>query len=188
MGHALGIVSRSDLIPKQEAAEGPGPEAWQLLSKRGRKAHARHEAATAARLMSTSLVTVGPDESVARAAYLMQRRAVTHLPVVDDRGVVIGIVSRSDLLGIFLRGDAEIREDVIRDVVIEALDADRDTIDVNVEGGIVTLSGNLDHASAAAYAVRSTRSVPGVVDVVDKLHGRHDESAAGGPGRAGPPR
>jgi CBS domain-containing protein len=136
--------------------------------------------------MAAGLVTVGADAGVARAVDLMQRHTVTHLPVVDERNVVIGIVSRGDLLRVFLRDDAEIHEDVIRDVLIEGLDADRDAIDVDVSAGIVTLSGTVDHASTAAYAVRLTRAVPGVIDVVGKLHWRVDDTGPVGAGRPGP--
>jgi len=186
MGHAVGIVSRTDLIAK-EAPEPGGPlQAWRMLSHRSRKAQARREATSAARLMAADLVTVDGDAGVARAVDLMQRHAVTHLPVVDERNAVVGIVSRGDLLRVFLRDDAEIREDVIRDVLIDALDAERDTIDVDVSGGIVTLSGTVDHASTAAYAIRLARAVPGVISVVGKLHWKVDDTSPVGAGRTGP--
>lgn len=186
MGHALGIVSRTDLIAKEVAAGGGRAELWQLLSLRGRKALVQSEAVSAVRLMSANLVTVHPDAGVTRAAYLMRRHEVTHLPVVDDQGLVVGIISRADLLRVFLRDDAEIREAVVRDVVIEALDAARDAIAVTVADGIVTLTGAVDHASTAAYAVRATREVPGVVDVVDELRWKMDDSNPVGPNRSGP--
>jgi osmotically-inducible protein OsmY len=58
----------------------------------------------------------------------------------------------------------------------EALDADRDIIEVTVGGGVVTLSRTVDQASTAAYAVRLMREVPGVIDVVGRLHWRVDDS------------
>jgi CBS domain-containing protein len=183
MGHAVGIVSRTDLIAGGEAGRGARARARKLLSRRGRQARARRAATTAARLMATDLVTVRADAGVARAVYLMQRHAVTHLPVVDEHNVVVGILARADLLRAFLRDDAEIREDVIRDVLIEALDADRDTLEVTVGGGVVTLSGTVDQASTAAYAVRLAREVPGVIDVVGRLHWRVDDSGPVGAGR-----
>jgi len=183
IGHPIGIVSRTDLLAKQAAPDSARAEAWELLSPAGRRVRSRREATTAARLMTGSPVTVSAGSGVARAAHLMQRHAITHLPVVDERGVVIGIVSRGDLLRVFLRDDAEIHEDVIRDVLIDALDADRHTIDVAVEGGVVTLAGTLDSESTAEYAVRRTRGVPGVVDVVDKLRSRYEEDRPAGLGR-----
>jgi CBS domain-containing protein len=186
MGHAIGIVSRTDLIAKEAVADTGAAVLWQAFSPQGRKTHARQEATSAARLMSVNLVTVHPEDGVTRAAYLMRRREVTHLPVVDESNLVVGILSRGDLLRVFLRDDVEIREDVIRDVLIGALDAERDSIDVDVHEGIVTLEGAFDRASTASYAVRATRVVPGVVDVVDKLHWKVDDRAPVASDRPGP--
>lgn len=186
MGHAIGIVSRTDLIAKEVLPETGGAVLWQALSPQGRKTHDRREATSAARLMSVNLVTVRADAGVSRAAYLMRRHEVTHLPVVDESNLVIGILARGDLLRVFLRDDAEIREDVIRDVLIDALDADREAIDVTVHEGVVILEGAFDHASTASYAVRATRAVPGVVDVVDKLSWKVDDGAPALANRPGP--
>jgi CBS-domain-containing membrane protein len=186
MGHAVGIVSRTDLIAKEAVPDTGTAVLWQALSPQGRKTRAQQDATSAARLMSVNLVTLRPDAGVTRAAYLMRRHGVTHLPVVDENGLVVGILSRGDLLRVFLRDDVEVREDVIRDVLIGALDAERDTIDVSVHEGVVTLEGTFDHASTAGYAVRATRAVPGVVDVVDKLHWKMDDAAAVTPGGPGP--
>ena len=176
-GRAIGVVSRTDLLAKQAVADKRQSEVWELFSPRGRKVRVRGEATTAGRLMSPYPVTVTAQSGVARAAHLMQRHAINHLPVVDERGMVVGIVSRGDLLRVFLRDDAEICEDVIRDVVIDGLDADRHTIEVAVRSGVVTLSGALGESSAD-YAVRMTRAVPGVVKVVDKLNRRIENTRA----------
>jgi CBS domain-containing protein len=186
MGHAIGIVSRTDLIAKEAVPEGGVAVLWQALSPEGRKTHAQQEATSAARLMSVNLVTIRADAGLTRAAYLMRRHEVTHLPVVDENNLVVGILSRGDLLRVFLRDDVEVREDVIRDVLLGDLDAERDTIDVTVHEGVVTLEGAFDRASTASYAVRATRAVPGVVDVVDKLQWRVDDSAPVASDRPGP--
>jgi CBS-domain-containing membrane protein len=94
MGHALGIVSRTDLIAKEAVEEGGVAALWQTFSPQNRKTHTRQEATSAARLMSVNLVTVRPDVGVTRAAYLMRRHEVTHLPVVDENNLVFGILSR----------------------------------------------------------------------------------------------
>jgi CBS-domain-containing membrane protein len=171
MGHPLGVVSRTDLVAKQAR-----PGAWEKLTVRGRKAHATARATTAARLMTEHPITVTPDATLTRAAHLMQRHAITHLPVVDEHNVVIGIVARGDLLGMFLRADDAIREDVVRDVLIEGIDAEPGTIDVTVADGIVTVTGMVDYASTADYALREIGTIPGVIDVVDKLKWRTDDT------------
>ena len=176
MGRAVGLVSRTDLIAKQ-AADAGQCELWELLSRRGRATAARGEATTASRLMTTDLVTVAPDTDVSRAAYLMERHAVTHLPVVDQRNIVIGIVSRSDLLRAYLRDDAEIRQDVERILCSSLPDDAREPVEAHVEDGVVTLSGAAERRYAN-HAVQHVRSIRGVVDVVDKLQVRESVAAA----------
>ncbi len=175
MGHAIGVISRTDLIAKQAAnAEGQS-ELWELLSRRGRRAQARSDAATAGRLMTPDVVTVTPETAVARAAYLMERHAVSHLPVVNDRDVVVGIVSRSDLLHAYLRDDREIRSDVLRSLEAYVPDEDLEKIEVRVAEGVVKLVGPIERRYAA-HAVRHARVVRGVVDVVDELDRRDNET------------
>lgn len=55
-------------------------------------------ATTAADIMTTPVVTVGPDTPVAEIAALLRRKAISAVPVVDDGGHVIGLVSEYDLL------------------------------------------------------------------------------------------
>lgn len=175
MGHAVGLVSRTDLIAKEAAGADQG-ELWELLSRRGRATAARGEATSAGRLMTTDLVTVTPDTEVSRAAYLMERHAVTHLPVVDQRNVVVGIVSRSDLLRAYLRDDAEIRRDVERILRSSLPDDERETVELDVEDGVITLTGTADHRFAA-HAVQHVRAIRGVVDVIDKTQDRQRASS-----------
>jgi CBS domain-containing protein len=54
--------------------------------------------ATVAEVMDDDPVTIGPDATLEDAATLMHDRDVTHLPVVDDGGVVVGIIARGDLV------------------------------------------------------------------------------------------
>ena len=62
--------------------------------------------------MTAPAVTIGPDATIPAAARLMNTHHVRRLPVVDEDGKLVGIVSRRDLLSVFLRPDA----DIIRDV------------------------------------------------------------------------
>ena len=100
------------------------------------------------------------------------------MPVVDEHGVLVGIVSRADLLKIYLREDADIRADIERDVLGYKMAVDRSAVHVSVEEGIVTLSGRLTHKAQIAQAVELAGHVVGVVDVRSELT-VHDERAAG---------
>jgi CBS domain-containing protein len=176
MGHPIGVISRTDLIAKQAASAEGHNELWELLSRRGRRAQTRSDATTAGRLMTPDVVTVTPETGVARAAYLMERHAVSHLPVVNDHNVVVGIVSRSDLLGAYMRDDREIRYDVLRSLEACVPAPDLEKVKASVAEGVVKLSGPIERRYAA-HAVRHARVVRGVVDVIDELE-RHDSEAA----------
>lgn len=55
-------------------------------------------AVTARELMTTDVVTVSPDTSVKEAAQLMSEKHIGSLPVLNDSGELIGIVTESDLI------------------------------------------------------------------------------------------
>ena len=147
----------------------------------------RHPAFTAGELMTAPAITIGPNVSVHAAGRLMSTRHVRLLPVVDEHNRLIGVVSRRDLLAVFLRPDEDIAADV-RQVLNEILQAEPGEADVAVRDGIVTLTGTLDPATGAhgdliPVAIRLMWDVDGVVDIIDRLgQPRTGESPAMGPG------
>jgi CBS domain-containing protein len=52
----------------------------------------------AADIMVREVVTIGPDDSVARAAALMTANDISALPVISTDGRLVGIISEADLL------------------------------------------------------------------------------------------
>jgi CBS domain-containing protein len=56
-------------------------------------------------IMSASPVTVGPSTSVTELLALFDRHDFNAFPVLDDRGRLFGIISKLDLLELFLAGD-----------------------------------------------------------------------------------
>ncbi|MFI6409417.1 CBS domain-containing protein [Streptomyces sp. NPDC050548] len=159
-GRVVGVVSEADLLAKEEyrgAVEGDTP----IPAKAG--------AVTAGELMSAPAVTVHADATLAEAARIMARRHVKRLPVVDAVGFLQGVVSRSDLLKVFLRGDEEIAEE-IRHHVLGRLPVTTD-LTVSVTEGVVTLGGVLTDRSLVPVVARAVRAVEGVVDIrLDLTH------------------
>ena len=189
LGHPVGMVSRTDLLAKRaHLGHGPLGSVWEKLTARGRRTKATSHAATAARLMSRPAVTATPDDTVFHAAYLMRRHDVSHLPVVDERGIVVGIVSRGDLLGEFVREDKAIREDVLCDVIAHRFE-EPNIVEVTVERGMVTFAGEVRLASDVAYIDESTRRIPGVIDVLNLLRWTTDDHKprVGQVGQVSPP-
>jgi len=164
-GVPVGVVSESDLLLK----ETRGPH---------RQEKAKAAALLAGDLMTSPVVTVGEDALITDAARLMQLRNIKRLVVVDVRGRIAGIVSRSDLLRIFMRSDEDLRDEVLAKVIPAIVPGDVDTVDVDVISNVITLSGQVDRRSDVDILTRVTRDVDGVVEVVNQLTYRWDDGRA----------
>ena len=165
-----GVVTEADLL----AAESKTARQMRSARRPGFLFRARrHPAFTAGELMTAPAITVGPHVTVHAAGRLMSTRHLRLLPVVDEHNTLIGVVSRRDLLAVFLRPDEDIAADV-RQVLDEILLAEPGEADVAVRDGIVTLTGTLDpktgtHGDLIPVAIRLMWDVDGVVDVIDRL-------------------
>lgn len=178
-GRVLGVVSEADLLHKIEFVGQPHER---RVFERGRRRTARTkaEAAVAAELMTTPAITTHPETSLTAAAKTMNREQVKRLPVVDDLGRPVGIVTRSDLLKVHLRPDTDIRQDVEREVLRRVLAVEEGMINVIVEDGVVRLVGRVDRRSSAEIAGRLAAQVSGVVEVINDLGYDFDDSRLAG--------
>ncbi|MDH2430829.1 CBS domain-containing protein [Sphaerisporangium sp. TRM90804] len=179
----VGVVSEADLLRKEEFRdqfyrEGYRPPLRARLRDRlaGHAGHAEARGEVAADLMSTPAHTVGPGTTVVTAARLMDEHGVKRLPVTDDEGGLVGIVSRRDLLKVFVRGDEDISREVRDDVLTHSLWIETSDVKVATCRGVVTLSGHLRLRSEARLAARMVRRVNGVVDVVDEIGYDEDDT------------
>lgn len=156
-GRVVGVVSEADLLPKEAfpRSEPERPGHLDESSKAG--------AVLAGDLMSSPAVTVHPDATIAEAAQIMARKRVKRLPVVDGAGLLEGVVSRGDLLKVFLRPDTELATEIRNSVLGQISPPLR--IDAAVQDGVVTLSGPLRDRSLVPLLARAVRAVEGVVDV-----------------------
>jgi CBS-domain-containing membrane protein len=170
----VGVVSEADLLPKEELPEGP-PGARLLEGRRRRQTRVKATGDTAVELMTAPAITIAPDASLAEAARLLHRHQIKRLPVLDPAGPLAGIVSRADLLKVFLRSDDQIAREVRQDVLRRALWVDPDTVDVEVRDGVVTLTGQLERRSLIPITVSLVHGVAGVVEVVDRLGFEFDD-------------
>ncbi|GAA2804571.1 CBS domain-containing protein [Kitasatospora sp. CM 4170] len=173
-GHPLGMVSEADLIRKEAVLpdpEGRYPGRWLDAHDR-----ARAEAETAGGLMTSPAVTARPGWSVPEAARAMDKHKVKRLPVVDEVGRLVGIVSRRDLLQVFLRHDAAIREEITHDVLGRTLWLAPDDVQVAVHDGVVTLGGRVPRRSLIPISEQLCRAVDGVVAVHQSLDWTEDDT------------
>ncbi|MFF3200999.1 CBS domain-containing protein [Streptomyces sp. NPDC002962] len=174
----IGVISETDLMLRQARESGSTgvlARCRRLIGGRARRASAKSRARTAGGVMSAPAVTVRADATVAEAARLMTEHRVERLPVVDEEGSLVGIVTRRDLLQVFLRTDAEIRREVQQEVFVNTLWLAPHAVEATVRDGVVTLTGQLERRSEIPIAVGMTRRLDGVVDVVDHLSYRLDD-------------
>jgi len=174
-GVPVGVVSEADLLLKQRRAELDGKHDIVHPLKRRHDA-AKAEGMVACELMSSPPITIASDANLADAARLMQERNVRRLIVVDERGKIAGVVSRSDILQIFLRTDEEVREDVVGGLIPSMFWQSPDNLGVEVTWNVVTLTGEVDRKSDAEILSRLTREVDGVVGVINHLGYRWDDT------------
>ena len=174
-GVPVGVVSEADLLLKQRREELTEKHHIVHPLKRRHDA-AKAEGMVASELMSSPPITIASGASLTDAARLMQERNVRRLIVVDDRGKIAGIVSRSDILQIFLRTDEEVREDVVGQLIPSLFWPSPENLGVDVTWNVVTLTGEVDRKSDAEILSRMTRQLDGVVGVVSHLGYRWDDT------------
>lgn len=178
-GRPVGIVSESDLLTKERRSElSHGKDVFHFGKRRELKAKA--DALIASELMTSPPITVKATLPLADAARLMQERNVRRLVVVDEQGRIAGIVSRSDILQVFLRTDEDLRHEIRTMIVPAMLPALPEDLHVAVRWNVVTLSGEVDRRSDAEILVRKVADVDGVVSVIDKLSFRWDDMTRAG--------
>ncbi|WP_328923992.1 CBS domain-containing protein [Streptomyces sp. NBC_00190] len=145
-GRVVGVVSEADLLLRAQGKD-------------------ESHAVTAGRLMTVPAVTVTKDAPIPGAARLMARGHLKRLPVVDGDGRLVGVVSRGDLLKVYLRPDADIAEELRELIMAELIPISSATVQVHVADGVVHLDGSVPDPALKDVLVRVARTVPGVVDV-----------------------
>ncbi|MGW3659703.1 CBS domain-containing protein [Streptomyces sp. NPDC005151] len=153
-GCPVGVISEADLLRRRDSGSGVN---------------------AAVDLMSHPAITAAPEWSAVRAARVMEKHKVKRLPVVDSGGRLIGVLSRSDLLQLFLRRDHAIEEEILEDVLTHTLRLSPSSLTVEVADGLVTLSGTVSRHSLVPIVLRLCRSVDGVVDVINRLDYEQDD-------------
>jgi CBS domain-containing protein len=167
-GTVIGVVSEADMLAKEALAGGEdGLKGVAGILRRHDQEKAR--GITAGDLMTATPVTVSPGDTVEHAARLMYTRRVKRLPVIDAGRHLVGIISRADVLSVFDRSDADIREDIRTGVLRHEFFVNPDTFDVTVKDGVVTLAGKPETSEAGRQIVHKVRHVQGVVAVRDRL-------------------
>ncbi|MFB8247783.1 CBS domain-containing protein [Streptomyces sp. NPDC055952] len=157
----VGVVSEADLLFKMWG----GQEEHDTGGEGGFPRAAKARATDAAGLMTAPALCAREDWSVVDAARLMARHRIKRLFVVDDDERLVGVVSRSDLLRVFLRADQAIRAEIVEEVLVKELGEAPSAVQVDVSHGHVVLSGRLSSRDAVPRLEELCRDVDGVVTV-----------------------
>jgi CBS domain-containing protein len=169
-GHVAGLVSEADLLLKQEEHPDGKPGAHLFKLHRHRVERAKAAGTVARQLMTSPAVTIGLLATVDEAARLMHGAGVKRLPVVDPvTGRLAGIVTRGDLLRVYARADAEIRSEVINQVILREFMMDPACFLIHVKDGAVILQGTCERRDLIPPLVRAIQGVEGVVRVENRL-------------------
>ena len=162
----VGVVSEADILAKEgkDGRGGGGFLGW-LVDPSDPWLSARFDAVTVGDAMSRPAQTIAAARPLAEAATIMLDQRINRLPVVDEAGKLLGLVTRGDLVRAFARPDEEIRSEIEEDVIRLALWLDPGAIEVTVTNGVVTLAGEVPSAADAELLPTFARKVPGVVEV-----------------------
>lgn len=93
-GRLVGIVTRGD-VRGAEPSDASSLNIWEmnyLLSK-----------LTIDKIMTKNPITIGPEATIEQAARLMLEEKVSGLPVVDDQGSIVGIITESDIFRLVVK-------------------------------------------------------------------------------------
>jgi CBS domain-containing protein len=169
-GKVIGVVSESDMLPKEALLAGFGnPAPAGNAAVPGHNDFAKAAGVTAASIMTRAPITITPDESVTSAARLMYSCKVRSLPVVTEYGYLTGIISRADVLSVYGRPDVLIRQEIAQDVIMAEFGGDPGRFTVTVKDGIVTLEGFPDTRQQGRNILAEAWHIDGVVSVRDRL-------------------
>lgn len=171
LGRVVGMVTETDLLIREELTEG---RVRTPLQRRGR---ARLTGTTAGEIMSSPVMTISPSQTLAQAARLFRRRHIGRMPVVESDGRLIGIVTRMDLLTVFLCPDEDLLV-AVQKAIPTVDDSPSCTLTATVNDGVVMLHGSVHFLSQLLAVERLIRRVPGIVHldvkataVTDDIHG-----------------
>jgi CBS domain-containing protein len=183
-GEVAGIVTEGDLLRRAETGTERHRSSW-LTFLVGPGRLARDYASTHARkvgeVMTSEVAVVAPSHELAVVVELMEKHRIRRVPVVD-KGKLVGIVSRADLVGALVQNltqEAEahahevVADETIHDRILETIDKEpwgpRCTVDVKVKGGIVDLHGTIMDDRERTAVIVAAESVAGVRAVKDHL-------------------
>jgi CBS domain-containing protein len=176
-GRVVGVISESDILKALTPKTGRRISSvldW-LANLGNRSSHAGKEGLQVEDAMTDIVIEIAPQSSIWDAADRMTRSRVNRLPVVDEDGYLVGIVSRADLVRMMGRDDEAIRADALAAMNVIGEET-VEQVTVVVREGFVTLTGKADRKSTKEILARLIRKIPGITGLDDELSFEIDDS------------
>jgi len=162
-GEVVGVLSEADIVVKAGGEVARNRLlGWLLESDFGLED--KIKAATVGDAMSAPPVTISPKRPVHEAARLMVAENVNRLPVVD-KGKLTGIITRADIVRAFTRSDAELLDEIRKDILRGTFWLEPGRVTVTVVDGEVTLRGDVETEADQELLPHFVAHVPGVISV-----------------------
>ncbi len=181
-GNLVGIITENDIL-HQENRKHPALTLSSFFKS------VEDPAMTVSDAMTKKVKTIKPTADHSKAARKMETANIKRLPVVDQSGKLVGILSRSDILKVFARDDSEIGSEIRSDVIERILWLDPNGLNVEVSKGLVHLSGSVPTRSDRRILEEMSRRIDGVIEVnaEDVEYEVDDTKRADGPMSGGAP-
>ncbi len=168
-GRLVGIITEADLLPKEAQVRAGEPLVeWfgrSLWLERMVTGHRKVEGRTVGEVMTHNVVTAEEDTPVHVLAARMMRYGINRLPIVRA-GRVVGIVTRADVLKVFLRGDDLLEREGRR--LLDDLLVYGEEVGLTVEGGVFILRGVVGSPGRRQLLLRRLWDIDGVVAIDDR--------------------
>jgi len=162
-GKLCGIITEADFLRLEVERHEGGAEIGETVGE----------------VMSSGVVTTGPETEIYDAAKMMTFQDIKRLPVVDDDSRLLGIISRADIVSVFTRPDDVIEDEIREDLIRRVLFIDPDEIEVGVAHGVVTFTGVVGTRNEARLLSELASRLDGVLRVESRLSWRHDDGPRG---------
>ncbi|WP_445217080.1 CBS domain-containing protein [Bradyrhizobium sp. Pa8] len=176
----LGIVSEGDLMHRAEAGTERSYSWWlRALTGDAQLAtdYVKSHAVMVNDIMTRDVVTAAPETPLHEIAMLLEANQIKRVPIVNEQGQLVGIVSRANLLQAIASAkpalDISLPDSIIKRKLLDELKKQPWThtfnLNATVQNGIVDLWGFAPSAAERSAIRVAAEAIPGVVTVNDHL-------------------
>ena len=178
-GQLLGIISEGDLLHRKELGTERRRRRWLdffVDNMRLADEYVRAHGTKAEDVMSRPVISAKADTPLGEIVHLMEKNRIKRMPIVDDSGKLLGLVTRSNLVrALALTPSAErvtgLEDLKIRDLLLAELGrqpwaGNRDS-DIVVKDGVVHIWGTVGSQEESQALVTAAKTTPGVKRVCD---------------------